>query len=172
MKRITMIIGAVALGSCLIGCGGGEEQARVDRGGSAFLLASAPAGAVEVRRAKAEAKEGDSVVLSGRIGGRVEPFSAERAVFMLMDSALPTCDDKEDDHCSTPWDYCCETPQDITANSATVQVVGEDGRPLALDLRRIAGLKPMDRVVVVGTVGSRPTPEVLVVSATGVFVER
>ncbi|MFG0283558.1 MAG: hypothetical protein ACF8R7_03980 [Phycisphaerales bacterium JB039] len=134
----------------------------------AWLLTSAPEGATGVAALKTSAAEGDAVVLHGRIGGRKDPMSADSATFIVMDPAIPSCADEEGDQCKTPWDYCCETPESITANNATVQLVGADGAPLAINLTR-HGLSPLDEVIVVGTVAARPNPQTLVVKATGLY---
>jgi len=136
----------------------------------AWLLASLPSNAVDVAKLKSEAKEGDKVVLRGKIGGRMEPMSDDLAAFVVMDNAIPSCADMEEDHCPTPWDYFGETPDSITTNLATVQVVGEDGMPLTLDLTEY-GFEPLDEVVVIGVVGPRPSDEVLTVNAMGVYRE-
>jgi hypothetical protein len=70
------------------------------------------------------------------------------------------------DHCPTPWDYCCETPASKLANSATIQLVDGAGQPLSIDLESF-GLKPLEEVIVVGTVGLRPSGDVLMIHATG-----
>jgi hypothetical protein len=126
-----------------------------------------PEGAVDVAAAKQTAKEGDSVVVRGRIGGRVEPISKDSAVFVIVDPVLLSCDQIEGDTCSTPWDYCCETPESMAANNATVQIVDASGAPIAIDVQTV-GLKPLDTIVIVGTVGPRPSPQVLTIKATGV----
>ncbi len=90
------------------------------------------------------------------------------ATFIMMDPAIPSCADNEGDGCPTPWDYCCETPETIMSNSATVQIVGADGAALKTDLKK-AGLAPLDEVIVVGTVAEKNAEGVLVVKATGVF---
>ena len=48
---------------------------------------------------------------------------------------------------------------------------GADGRPLRVDLKGAGGIAELKTVTVVGTVGPRPDPAVLVVRATGIFVE-
>jgi len=130
--------------------------------GAAWLLDSEPAGARSVAEAKASAAEGDRVVLRGRIGGRPQPVSGESPVFTVMDLALPYCGQETDDGCPTPWDYCCEPSEAIAASSATVQVAG------AADGAVAENLAPLDEVVVVGTVGPRPSESVLTVRAEGV----
>lgn len=129
----------------------------------AWVLTSAPAGDVSITEAKANAKEGDQIVIRGRIGGRHAPISADSPVFTIVDLALEYCGQTNDDKCPAPWDYCCETPSTIATNSATVQVQGD-----AIDLTG-AGLKPLDEVVLIGTVGPRPDEQVLIIQATGIY---
>lgn len=133
---------------------------------ASWRLASMPEGPVGVRHAKENAAEGDTVAVRGIIGGRKDAIGAESAVFIMMDPNLENVCVSEDDHCATPWDYCCARPEDIQANSATVQLVGEDGQPLAINLTA-QGISPLDEVVVVGTVAARPSPQVLTIRATG-----
>jgi hypothetical protein len=146
-----------------------EEAGSLEHGaatGSNWLLAQAPADAVGVAAAKASAAEGDEVVVRGRIGGRKDPMSADSPVFIIMDPAIPSCADNAGDGCPTPWDYCCETPESLAANTATVQLVDETGTPLVVDAT--ASLEPLDEVIVTGTVGPRPEETVLTIRATGV----
>ncbi len=164
--------GLVVMCAGLAGCGE-SGTAPATRGvssasGSAlWLVADEPEGARPVAAVKADAKEGDEVVVRGVIGGRVTPLSADSPVFIIMDTSVPSCADMEEDHCATPWDYCCETTASITANSATVQLVSADGSQLDTD-PTAAGLKPLDEIIVVGTVGPRPSQEILTIRATRV----
>ncbi len=134
----------------------------------AWLLASVPASPVDVGEAKAEVQEGQSITIRGRIGGRMDPLSNERAQFVIVDPAIPSCADLEHDGCPTPWDYCCQSPTSMQANTATIVLVDENDTPREVDLRSM-GFEPLDEVVVVGIVGSRPVPEVLVVRATEIY---
>ncbi|MDP1661918.1 MAG: hypothetical protein Q8L55_08370 [Phycisphaerales bacterium] len=136
-----------------------------------YFLAEAPADAKDIRAAKRSLKAGDKVVLIGRIGGSEDPFVPERAIFTLVDKAMKTCDEGSDmDTCKTPWDYCCDPREQITANSAVVQIVGPDGQPLKAVLNGVKGLKPQATVTVVGTV-SKAEGQNVVVNATGLFVK-
>jgi len=153
---------AVLLALVLTGCGGSTPPA--DEPAVPWLLAESPPGAMPVAEAKASGREGERVVVRGRIGGRADPLSRDVAVFVMMDPAVPSCRDRGD-ACRMPWDYCCETPEDILANSATVQLVDDGRSPLAIDLAA-HGFAPLDEVVVVGTVGPRPTAGVFVIQAT------
>lgn len=155
----------------LAGCGGGDTagqggSARSEGSRPAWLLAAAPDGATEIGATKGAAAEGDRVVVRGVIGGRLDPMTKGGAVFVMMDRAVPSCADMEDDPCATPWDYCCETDETIRSGSATVRLV-EQGEP-SVDLATY-GFAPLDEVIVVGTVGPRPSPDVLVIEATGLY---
>lgn len=130
---------------------------------AAWVLTQAPTGDISITEAKANAKEGDQIIIRGRIGGRSEPISAGSPVFTVVDLELPYCGQFEDDSCPAPWDYCCETPETIASNSATVQVIGSD-----IDLGA-EGFEPLDEIILIGTVGPRPDDQVLTVLATGVF---
>jgi hypothetical protein len=137
------------------------------------LLAAAPAGAKPLPEVKKSAQKGDTVVFTARIGGRNEPFVKSRAVMVVIDPAIPSCSDMgEEDHCPTPWDYCCEPPEAITAGTATVQFVGADGKPLAVDLQGQGGLAPLATVTVTGVVADKDDTGLFIVNATGIHVAK
>jgi hypothetical protein len=133
----------------------------------AWLLAEAPADAKTVAEIKPTAAEGDTVVLRARIGGRADPITPGAAVFIVIDPSVPSCDQIPGDNCPTPWDYCCEPRESLNANSATVQLVDAEGTPIQTDLTA-AGLKPLDEVLIIGTVAARPSGQVLTIRATGI----
>lgn len=135
-----------------------------------LFITAAPAGPLGVKAAKQAAGPGQKVVMRGRVGGSVEPFVDGRAMFTLMDFALPACSDNPDDACETPWDYCCEKRADITANAATIQVTDASGAPLKVGLKGVSGLAPLSEVVVVGTVAQKDDSGVFVVRAEKMFV--
>ncbi len=134
-----------------------------------FFLEKEPEGAKTVEETKPAAKAGDKVVIRGRIGGSKAPFVEKRAVFTLMGSALKACSDMKDDKCKTPWDYCCDTAEDIAKHSATIQVVDAEGSPLRLGLKGTNGLKELSEVIVVGTV-KEAKDKVLIVNIMGLHV--
>ncbi len=172
----------VFIGVVIAGC---ERSAR-DAGGppsfadasakaelpAGLFLEQAPGNAKDVGELKGDSDTAGDVVVHGRIGGRRDPFVAGRAMFMLADLEMPTCDERHEDECPTPWDYCCEPKDKLLASTATVQVVGADGRPLAIGLNGRNGLKPQARVVVSGRVSKRDADNVLVIDATGIFVQK
>lgn len=121
----------------------------------AALFVSAPSSGdrdVSEARKDAELKVGDQVVLRGRVGGSSEPFVAGRAVFTLVGRGLKACNENPGDTCARPWDYCCETAEEINANSATIQIVDEKGAIVRTDLKGANGLKELSEIVVAGVV--------------------
>jgi len=187
MLRTFIVTSALAMSLAIMGCdrakpaASSAPTARTPSGGTpaapaggalpqGLFLATTPADAKDVKDAKPTLKAGDKVVLVGRIGGSDEPFVAERAMFTLVDRRLKACGEgAEKDSCKTPWDYCCEAREEITANSATVQVLGADGQPAKAELNGVSGLKPLAVVTVVGTV-AKTKGENVVVNASGFFV--
>ena len=135
-----------------------------------LLLKEAPSGAKDVGVLKKEAKAGDEVVIRGQVAGRVDVFTPGRATVMLADTNLPACSLKPGDKCETPWDLCCETKEILKANTASIQVVGPDGKPLKTDLRGVSGIDHLSVLVVKGTVAAREEQN-LVINATGIYVE-
>ena len=138
-----------------------------------YFLKEAPADAKSVSAVKKDAKEGDEVTIRGRVGGRKDDtFTQGRAMMYLVDMELKSCDMRPGDDCPTPWDYCCEEPEHIAKNIATIQVVDADGKILKSDLKGSNGIDHLSIVTVRGKVGKRDDPKVLVVSASGIFVEK
>jgi hypothetical protein len=130
------------------------------------------AGAQDVLALKKSAEAGKEVVLHGRIGGREDPFVPGRAIFMVADMSLPPCNARSSDMCATPWDYCCEPKDALTAATATVQVVGSDGKPLRIDLSKSPELKPRAEVTIRGTVSQKEGEQTLVIDAQSIYVKK
>lgn len=104
---------------------------------------------------KADTDATGDVVVHGRIGGRVEPFVPGVAMFLLADAEMKTCDELHEDKCPTPWDYCCEPRDSLKAKIATVQIIGDDGKPLRIELAGEHGLEPSAHVTIAGEVAQR-----------------
>ena len=160
----------------LNGCADSDESDAGSGGQSVSLpetlfLTAAPQDVQSITDLKANAKEGDEVVLKAVIGGRKDVFVANRAVMTVIGTDVTNGCLSEDDGCTTPWDYCCAPPEQLLEHLATVQILGPDARPLAVDLNRVGRLKPLTTVVIRGTVGPRTDPSSLVINATGIFVK-
>jgi hypothetical protein len=137
-----------------------------------LFVTTAPADAVEVVAASNSAKDGQPVVVKGRIAGAKDPIAANRAILTLADATLQTCDRIPGDSCATPWDACCEPSEVIAGKIVSVQVVGEDGRPLKATLAGESGLKPLQEIVVTGTMRVPQGSTTPVVEAKQIYVQR
>lgn len=172
-----LLVTCGAIGLLLVGCkraatsqtAGNSPAAAESSLPSSLWLANAPANAKPMAEVKKSAAVGQDVIVSGRIGGRKDPFVTGRAMFLLADRSLPSCTEKHGDGCPTPWDYCCETPETILANTGVVQIVGADGKPLKLGLEGLHGLQPLREVVIVGEVSN--AGENVVINATGIYLK-
>lgn len=162
----------------IFGCGESEsdptqsaqEHGNDQTGLSDELFLSEPPEDVQpIAALKQSANEGDEVTVRVVVGGRVNPIVDGRASTMVVDATQPNMCLSDDDHCHTPWDYCCEPPEELNQNMAAVQVVDEEGRIVAADLSR--HFQPLSTLVVSGTVGPRPDPQVLSIHADGIYVE-
>ena len=119
INKLALISTAICLAGLIVsGCGGekkpnakANEPTTYDATG--FLAKAEIPGAKDVIAVRKDSKDGDDIVVVGRIGGSIDPWVEGRAAFSIVDRSLKACsDDKEDGEpcsCKTPWDYCCET---------------------------------------------------------------
>ena len=181
MKTFAVLsLASVLALAVIVGCNDEEQSAApapvaASAAPSAALPASlvvteAPPDAQDVTAVKKDAKDGDAVVIRGKIGGREEPIAKGRAIMTVIDPSITTCDTMPGDACKTPWDACCEPSEKIAANSATVQVVDAQGKPLAATLESLAGLKPLSKVTVSGVARRPAGSDVLIVEAKQIHV--
>lgn len=174
VKRTILVLGVTAMGFVIAGCSQAGSDAASVTGGSeklnAFMLSEKPAEAVTVSEARSSAKPGESIVVSGRIGGAHEPFAEGFATLVLGDESLQYCNEIPGDACETPWDACCEDRPKIVANRASVQLL-VDGLPIAESLKGAGGLTELDQIVVSGIVDPSSTSENLIINASGIYRE-
>lgn len=170
MKVFHTVASVVALFlSVAAGCSQAEKPvASTDAAASPYRLKAEPASPRGVKAARADAKNDEEVTLVGRIGGDVDPWVEGQAAFMLVDTALKPCNENADDGCTTPWDYCCDTDV-LPASKAMVKVVDATGKTVAVDARKLLGVKELKTVVVRGR-AKRDDAGNLTVLAGGVFV--
>lgn len=163
--------GALAFG--LSACGEKEEESaaakEVDPRIEAALLNTEPENPVSVMDLRQEVKPGEQVTVVGRIAGSKVPFSEGYATVVLADNKLETCDKIPGDMCKTPWDACCVPGQEIKAARLSIQVTGEDGKPVNQSLKGAGGLKELDEIVVTGTVAEDSTEENVIINASGIY---
>lgn len=137
------------------------------------LLKSKPEGAISITKAKATAKPGDKITISGEIGGRkVNTFNPTFSTFYIADpDAILNCN-RKCGCCPTPWDYCCEPKEKIMASIALVQIKDSNtGKVETKPLKGWHGLKELSKVTVKGTVDKASTPGSLIVNLEGIFVQ-
>ena len=172
MERLLFVTLAVVLG-VVVAC----EKAAVETQSAAseplpadLFTTSEPAGAVEVVAARQSAKDGDAIVIKGRVAGQKEPLAISRAVMTIADASLKTCDQIPGDTCATPWDACCEPSSDVASKSVSVQVTGADGRPLKTGFAGTSGIAPLKQVVIAGTARRPPGGDALFIEAKQIYV--
>lgn len=137
--------------------------------GSAYILNDEPEGAKDVIAVREAAKDGDEVLIVGRIGGE-EPWNEGRAAFTIVDGSLKACSDIPGDNCQTPWDYCCATDK-LPTSTALIKVVDAEGNLIKADARELLGVKELSTVVVKGK-AQRIEGGNLIVLASGVHVKK
>lgn len=171
MMTRMMIASVAVLAVLVLGACKSEKKAPLPKSGlpDTYHLAAAPTGVRKVPEIKANAKDGEQVVIAGIVGGAKEPFVDGAAVFTIVDASVDNKCTKEADHCPTPWDYCCEPPQSLLDNKLTIEF--RDGAsPHKTSVRGFHGIDYLKKVVVAGE-AKRDAQGNVVVVASGVYVE-
>ena len=156
----------------LSACGGEDSVQQGDPTSQlpeTVFLSEAPEGIQTIKALKANAKEGDEVVVRVVVGGTEHPVVEGRASAAIIDASVDNPCTGEDDHCPIPWDYCCTPQENRTANLATLRVTDDAGQVLKVNLS--PRIKPLTTLVIKGTVGPRPDDQVLTIDAQGIYVE-
>jgi hypothetical protein len=173
----TILFGLVALvaAGVMVGCTPNQPSPKntpdpkaSDDAKAKYLLASEPAGAKGVNEVKQKAKDGDEVVVVGRIGGSVKPFTG-RAAFTIVDMKYKACSDREGDNCETPWDFCCEPPEELAKGTVLVKLVDSAGKTLPDDAKELLSMKELQTVVIRGQARKGEENSISVV-ASGIFI--
>ena len=138
---------------------------------ASLFLAEAPTGIAPIATLKETVEEGDAVTVKVVVGGANKLFVADRAVMTVIDAAEMNPCIAPGHTCATPWDYCCTPPDKRLLHMASVQILGADGRPLAVDLENVDKVKPLSTLIIQGNVGPRADKNSLVIQAQGIFVE-
>lgn len=174
----TIVVAAGAVGVGLAGCGESNpappKTAPTAKSEPAvpasFFTMERPVDVKDLKTVRDSASRGDTVTFLARVGGRVHPFTDAQALFVVTDPALASCEIMaEDDHCSVPWDYCCEDSDDLKMNVATVRFLDE-GRPIRANAKGAGGLDVLKFVVVTGTVDDINDEGLFIVDADSIWV--
>ncbi len=161
--------------TCLlvVACVTGAARADVDVNAltQSLVLQEEPAGAIPLAQAKAKlGLKPQEIVVAGRIGGKgTDPFLKGKASFSLLE--IPA-----DDHAKKPGhdaDNCpfCKKRQ-ANATMAAVQFLGEDGKPIPVDARKLFGVETGRDVVIrgKGVFDAKLGVPIIQVNADGIFV--
>jgi len=170
-----MLLSTVVLASLtsasLVGCGEAKpdppEQSAVP---ASFFTANRPSDVKDLKTVRDSASKGDTVTFLARVGGRRRPFTNAQAIFVVTDPTLESCEImRDDDHCAMPWDYCCEDPDNLKLNVATVRFL-DGARPIRANAKGAGGLDVLKFVVVTGTVNDINDEGLFIVDADSVWV--
>lgn len=176
MKSVVTFGTMVLLGLSVIGCGSSAVPAKQAETPAVtspakespnLLLSEEPKESKSVISARQEAKDGDEVVIEGRVGGAVNPWVEGRASFQIVDRTLVPCNERPGDDCPTPWDYCCDSDT-LPKSKATIKFVDDQGKTIATDARKLLGIKELQTVVVKG-LAKRDEAGNLIVVAKSLF---
>jgi hypothetical protein len=159
----------------LAGCSGDSDQSDGSQSsssgpseaGKAYILASEPAGAVDVIAAREDAEDDADIVVVGRIGGDVDPWVDGLAAFTIVDESLADCSQIEGDSCPTPWDYCCASG--VAEARTLVKFVDGSGEVVETGAKELLGVRELQTVVVQGK-AQRDADGNLTILASRVFV--
>lgn len=175
MKSFIAVRAGVLLGLFAIGCGSSEvpvtptPTTATPAVAKDLLLTAEPQDAKGVIETRENAKDGDDVVIEGRIGGDHNPWVEGRAAFLIVDRSLVPCNERAGDNCPTPWDYCCDSAT-LPKSKATIKVVDDEGKTIPTDARQLLGIKELQTVVVKGR-AKRDDEGNLTVLASALYVK-
>ncbi|MFT4511588.1 MAG: hypothetical protein ACI89X_000634 [Planctomycetota bacterium] len=113
-------------------------------GASALTLAADPGAAISVLQAKKAGPKKNVIV-----EGRVYDLTKDWAIMKVMEVSMDYCGEvNKEEKCPTPWDYCCDNPDDIAANSLLVMAVDDEGE--TLQMPAMPGMRLVDKVKITG----------------------
>jgi len=161
---------AAVVAVLLAGCGKSETEkpaAKTLVDGSKYLLSAEPPDAQQVKEVLEHAKDEDSVVVVGRIGGEQNPWVEGLAAFNIADLSLTPCNERGHDGCATPWDYCCDSGVDH--GYTLVTIVDEQGNVIQTGAKELLQLQELQTVVIQGKALRDDTGN-LSLLATGIYV--
>lgn len=159
-RRCAFVI--VAVGICSVGVAVAAET-------NPYLLEKEPKNSQQVNAIREKAKDGEDVFVTGRIGGRENPWIKDTAAFSIVDTSRKSCDQNPGESCPTPWDYCCEA--DIAKSTLVVKFADESGKLVRKDARELLGVKELQTVVIQGKV-KRDKDNNVSLTASKIYVKK
>src|SRR5262245_12341977 len=101
-----------------------------------YVMNAEPSGGLGVIAVRKQAKDGDTVVVVGRVGGSAKPFTEGRAIFLMVDPSL-----KPTTECDCPWDFCDVDKKDLAAARLSVKFVDLEGKTVSSGARELFGIQ-------------------------------
>lgn len=136
-----------------------------------LIVSEKPADAQTIAQVRSSFEVGQKVTFEGKVMGHKDPFVAGRAMVVLGDpSKLTSCDLKDCDQCPTPWDVCCDDPDDIKKFTATVQVVDAKGAPLKQGIKGLKGIAELSTLTITGTIAEGSNENNLLINASSIYL--
>ena len=115
--------------------------------------------AVDVLALREGGATGDKIVVRGSVRDFVDGLAA----FRLVEDSLLSCDERPDDMCPTPWDYCCCPPGELAQGTALVEFHDGDSTG-SWSLQGFHGIDHLSEVVVEGTLRFDETRNMIIVA--------
>lgn len=177
MRRVALPLFALFASAWIAGCGGSassgsgqpQDAGRAVTRSSEYRLDLKPAGAMAVTELRKTAQDGDQVVVTGRIGGGIDPWIEGRAAFILVDPVASATAAAGDGVCAE--EDCSCLAEKLADAITVVKFVDGDGKTLETDARQLLGVKAMQNVVVKGT-AQRIGEGNVSIRAQGIYVRR
>ncbi|KAF0247393.1 MAG: hypothetical protein FD167_3206 [bacterium] len=132
-----------------------------------LVVSTEPTGASSVVETKAKVKDGEEVI----VHGRVKDFVKGYAVFTIADTSMKACIDNPEDACTTPWDYCCNPKEKIEKSVATVQLSDGGSAPIKSEIEGFRGLQRLSSYVTVKGKAKRDEAGNLTIIASNIFIK-
>lgn len=176
MKSSFAILAAALFSVSTLGCGSGSTEPAVTNAtpvsfdGGRYVLADEPDGAVGVIAARQSAKDGEAIVIVGRVGGSANPWIDGRAAFMMLDASKSVVatgtEAKGNEICMGD---CCALER--AACTALVTFVDDHGSVIPVDSRKLLQIAENDMLLVQGKVKKDETGNFTVL-ASKVYIRR
>lgn len=132
-----------------------------------LLLTTEPTPASSVVETKEKVKDGEEVI----VHGRVKDFVKGYAVLVIADTSMKACIDNTEETCPTPWDYCCNPKEKIQKSVATVQLTEDGTTPIKTELEGFKGLQRLSSYVTVKGKAKRDEAGNLTIIASNIFIK-
>ena len=126
---------------------------------------------ISIIKAKTLNAPNTELVVNGFIGGLRKPFATNRASFVLADDSLERCDEIDDDHCTTPWDVCCEDRNKVMLGTLSVQFTDVNDSVLRGNIQNIHGLRPGIGIQIQGKVAKESLPNAMIINANKFMIK-